>query len=108
MLREALQYQRLCGGRAGPPHEEDPSLSGDGCIHKGEVWAKLGIATMAISGISRVDDVITTKGAGHRRVEGHTAFHIQHLERQAVAAGGGQGREWRGVRIIGQAKQNTT
>ena len=36
MLREALQYQRLCGGVLAL-HEEDPSLSGAGVMHEGEV-----------------------------------------------------------------------
>ncbi len=43
MLRRALQYQRLCGGVLAL-HEEDPSLSGRGAMHEGEVSALLGIA----------------------------------------------------------------
>src|SRR4051812_49505991 len=36
MLRRALQYQRLVGGVIAL-HEEDPSLSGTGVMHEGEV-----------------------------------------------------------------------
>jgi dihydroorotase len=43
LLRRALQYQRLCGGVVAL-HEEDPSLSGDGAMHEGEVSALLGLA----------------------------------------------------------------
>jgi dihydroorotase len=43
LLRKALQYQRLCGGVIAL-HEEDPSLSGEGVMHEGDVSARLGIA----------------------------------------------------------------
>jgi dihydroorotase len=43
MLRQALQYQRLCGGVLAL-HEEDPALSGDGVMHEGSVSALLGLA----------------------------------------------------------------
>src|SRR6185295_6763643 len=43
ILRRALQYQRLCGGVLAL-HEEDPSLSGAGAMHEGEVSARLGLA----------------------------------------------------------------
>ncbi|HXS43185.1 MAG TPA: amidohydrolase family protein, partial [Solirubrobacteraceae bacterium] len=43
VLRRALQYQRLCGGVLAL-HEEDPSLSGRGAMHEGEVSALLGVA----------------------------------------------------------------
>src|SRR3712207_8323408 len=36
LLRRALQYQKLCGGVVAL-HEEDPSLSGKGVMHEGEV-----------------------------------------------------------------------
>ena len=35
MLRQALQYQRLCGGVLAL-HEEDPALSGKGAMHEGD------------------------------------------------------------------------
>jgi dihydroorotase len=43
VLRQALQYQRLAG-RMIALHEEDPSLSGAGVMHEGEVSALLGVA----------------------------------------------------------------
>jgi dihydroorotase len=43
VMRQALQYQRLCGGVLAL-HEEDPSLSGDGVMHEGDVSAQLGLA----------------------------------------------------------------
>ena len=43
ILRLALQYQRLCGGVLAL-HEEDPSLSGAGVMHEGEISARLGLA----------------------------------------------------------------
>ena len=42
-MRQALQYQRLAG-RVLALHEEDPTLSGDGVMHEGEVSALLGLA----------------------------------------------------------------
>ena len=41
VMRQALQYQRLAG-RTIALHEEDPSLSGAGVMHEGEVSALLG------------------------------------------------------------------
>ena len=43
ILRKALQYQRLAGGIL-CLHEEDPTLSGRGVMHEGEVAARLGLA----------------------------------------------------------------
>ena len=45
ILRKALQYQRLAG-RILCLHEEDPTLSGRGVMHEGEVCARLGLAGM--------------------------------------------------------------
>jgi dihydroorotase len=42
VMRQALQYQRLAG-RPLALHEEDPSLSGAGVMHDGEVSALLGL-----------------------------------------------------------------
>ena len=52
LLRKALQYQKLAGGIIAL-HEEDPTLSGKGVMHEGEVSARLGLA--GIPSISRVD-----------------------------------------------------
>jgi dihydroorotase len=43
VMRQALQYQRLAG-RLLALHEEDPSLSGAGVMHEGEMSALLGLA----------------------------------------------------------------
>src|SRR3954453_15847838 len=43
VMRQALQYQRLAG-RVLALHEEDPSLSGDGVMHEGDMSALLGVA----------------------------------------------------------------
>jgi dihydroorotase len=75
MLRRALQYQRLCGGVLAL-HEEDPSLSGAGAIHEGEVSALLGVA-----GIPSVSE--STMVARDAALAGHEGpparVHMQHL-----------------------------
>ena len=43
VMRQALQYQKLAG-RMLALHEEDPSLSGDGAMHEGQMSALLGVA----------------------------------------------------------------
>ncbi|MGH2978330.1 MAG: amidohydrolase family protein, partial [Solirubrobacterales bacterium] len=43
VLRQALQYQRLCGGVIAL-HEEDPALSAGGVMHEGPVSALLGMS----------------------------------------------------------------
>ena len=43
VMRQSLQYQRLAG-RCIALHEEEPSLSGSGVMHEGEVSALLGLA----------------------------------------------------------------
>jgi dihydroorotase len=73
MLRMALQYQRLCGGVLAL-HEEDPSLSGDGVMHEGEVSARLGLA--GIPSIS--ESTLIARDAAIARHEGGR-IHIQHL-----------------------------
>ena len=42
-MRQALRYQRLCGGVLAL-HEEDATLSGDGDMHEGAVSAAIGLA----------------------------------------------------------------
>jgi len=83
MLRKALQYQRLAGGVLAL-HEEDPSLSGNGVMHEGEVSARLGL-----SGIPSVSE--STMIARDAALAGYEQgrIHIQHLSAlesvQAVA-----------------------
>ena len=73
MLRKALQYQRLCGGVIAL-HEEDPSLSGRGVMHEGEVSARLGMA--GIPSIS--ESTMIARDAAIARYEGGR-IHAQHL-----------------------------
>ncbi|MEJ7787569.1 MAG: dihydroorotase [Solirubrobacteraceae bacterium] len=89
MLRKALQYQRLAGGVIAL-HEEDPSLSGRGCMHEGEVSTALGVA-----GIPSVSE--STMIARDAALAGYEdgRIHIQHLSAResidAVAAAKAQG-----------------
>jgi dihydroorotase len=81
MLRRALQYQRLCGGVLAL-HEEDPSLSGAGAMHEGEVSARLGLA--GIPSIS--ESTMIARDASIAGYEGGR-IHIQHLSaRESVEA----------------------
>lgn len=83
MLRKALQYQRLCGGVLAL-HEEDPSLSGSGAMHEGDVSALLGVA-----GIPSISEA--TMVARDALLAGYEGgrIHIQHVSAaetiQAVA-----------------------
>jgi dihydroorotase len=73
MLRRALQYQRLCGGVLAL-HEEDPSLSGHGVMHEGEVSARLGLA-----GIPSVSEsTMVARDAALAAYE-QARVHFQHL-----------------------------
>jgi dihydroorotase len=73
MLRRALQYQRLCGGVLAL-HEEDPSLSGSGAMHEGEVSALLGV-----TGIPSVSEsTMVARDAALAGYEGGRV-HMQHL-----------------------------
>jgi dihydroorotase len=84
LLRRALQYQRLTGGVLAL-HEEDPTLSGDGVMHEGEVSAELGLAGIpALSESTMIGrDCAITAAEGGRT-------HFQHLSArssvQALAA----------------------
>jgi dihydroorotase len=83
ILRRALQYQRLVGGVLAL-HEEDPSLSGSGVMHEGEVATRLGLA-----GIPSISE--STMIARDAAIAGYEdgRIHIQHLSAaesvQAVA-----------------------
>jgi dihydroorotase len=83
ILRRALQYQRLVGGVLAL-HEEDPSMSGDGVMHEGEVSARLGLA--GIPSIS--ESTMIARDAAIAEYESGR-IHIQHLSAkesvQAVA-----------------------
>jgi dihydroorotase len=73
MLRKALQYQRLAGGLLAL-HEEDPSLSGRGAMHEGEVSALLGVA-----GIPSVSEsTMVARDCALAEYE-RARIHVQHL-----------------------------
>jgi dihydroorotase len=81
MLRKALQYQRLAGGVLAL-HEEDPSLSGRGAMHEGEISTALGVA-----GIPSISE--STMIARDAAIAGYEdgRVHIQHLSAaESVAA----------------------
>src|SRR4051812_33987611 len=81
ILRKALQYQKLVGGVIAL-HDEDPTLSGKGVMHEGEVSARLGLA--GIPSISE-STVIARDAALARYEDGR--IHIQHLSaRESVEA----------------------
>jgi len=92
MLRRALQYQRLCGGVLAL-HEEDPSLSGVGAMHEGEVSARLGLA-----GIPSISE--STMIARDAAIAGYEdgRIHIQHLSARESVEAVAEARA-RGVRI---------
>jgi dihydroorotase len=96
MLRKALQYQRLCGGVIAL-HEEDPSLSGKGAMHEGEVSAQLGI-----TGIPSISEA--TMVARDALIAGYEdgRIHIQHLSARESIEALADAKQ-RGVRITGEA-----
>jgi dihydroorotase len=73
VLRQALRYQRLCGGVV-CLHEEDPSLSGDGVMHEGPVSALLGLAGIP----PLAESTMIARDAAIAAYEG-ARIHIQHL-----------------------------
>jgi dihydroorotase len=96
ILRKALQYQKLCGGVIAL-HEEDPTLSGKGVMHEGEVSARLGLA-----GIPSISE--STLIARDAALAGYEdgRIHIQHLSaRESVEAV--EAAKARGVRITAEA-----
>jgi dihydroorotase len=96
MLRRALQYQRLCGGVLAL-HEEDPSLSGAGAMHEGEVSARLGLA-----GIPSISE--STMIARDASIAGYEdgRIHIQHLSARESVEAVAEAKA-RGVQITAEA-----
>ena len=81
VLRQALQYQRLCGGVL-CLHEEDPSLSGAGVMHEGAVSTLLGLVGIP----SLAESTMIARDAALAAHEGGTV-HVQHLSaRESVTA----------------------
>jgi dihydroorotase len=96
MLRKALQYQRLCGGVIAL-HEEDPTLSGKGAMHEGDVSAQLGVT--GIPSIS--ESTMVARDALIAEYEGGR-IHIQHLSARESVQALADAKE-RGGQITGEA-----
>jgi dihydroorotase len=96
ILRKALQYQRLAG-RVLCLHEEDPTLSGRGVMHEGEVSARLGLA--GIPSIS--ESTLIARDASLAGYEGGR-IHIQHLSARESVDAIAEAKA-RGVRITAEA-----
>jgi len=95
VLRRALQYQKLCGAVLAL-HEEDPSLSGDGVMHEGEVSARLGLA--GIPSIS--ESTLIARDAAIAGYEGGR-IHVQHVSAAESVAAIAEAKA-RGVRITAE------
>jgi len=81
VVRQALQYQRLAG-RVLALHEEDPSLSGAGVMHEGEMSALLGLAGIPATS----ESTAIARDAAIARYEGGR-IHVQHVSaRESVEA----------------------
>ena len=102
ILRRALQYQRLCGGVLAL-HEEDPSLSGAGVMHEGEISARLGLA-----GIPSISE--STMIARDAAIAGYEdgRIHIQHLSARGVGRGGRRGEGARRPRSPRRSRRTTS
>src|SRR3954463_1476451 len=96
LLRKALQYQKLVGGVIAL-HEEDPTLSGKGVMHEGEVSARLGLA--GIPSIS--ESTLIARDAAIARYE-DGRIHIQHLSARESVEAIAEAKA-RGVRITCEA-----
>ena len=73
VMRQALQYQRLAG-RTLALHEEDPSLSGNGVMHEGEVSALLGM-----EGIPSVSESTMVARDVELAAYEEGRIHVQHV-----------------------------
>ncbi len=73
ILRKALQYQAMCGGRIAL-HEEDPALTAGGAMHEGDVSMELGLRGVP----SITESVMIARDAAIAGYEGG-AIQIQHL-----------------------------
>ena len=81
VMRQALQYQQLAG-RVIALHEEDPSLSGAGVMHEGEMSALLGVA-----GIPSVSESTMVARDCALALYEHGRIHVQHVSaRETVDA----------------------
>ncbi len=96
ILQKALQYQKLVGGVI-CLHEEDPTLSGKGVMHEGEVSARLGLA--GIPSIS--ESTLIARDAAIAAYEGGR-IHVQHLSARESVENVAEAKA-RGVRISAEA-----
>jgi dihydroorotase len=95
LLRNALRYQRLCGGVLAL-HEEDPALSGAGVMGEGVVSVELGLA-----GIPSISESTMIARDALIAEHEHGRVHFQHLStRRSIDALAGA-RE-RGVKVSGE------
>jgi dihydroorotase len=89
VMRQALQYQRLAG-RVLALHEEDPTLSGDGAMHEGEMSALLGVAgipSVSESSIVARDCALALFEEGRIHVQHVSARETVDVIERAKAAG---------------------
>jgi len=87
VMHQALQYQRLAG-RTLALHEEDPSLSGRGVMHEGDMSALLGLA-----GIPSVSESAMVARDCALAAYEQGRIHVQHLSARET------------VEVIAHAKQ---
>jgi dihydroorotase len=81
LVRQALQYQRLCGGVLAL-HEEEPSLSGKGVMHEGPISALLGL-----SGIPSISESTAIQRDAAIALYEEGRLHVLHLSAaESVAA----------------------
>src|ERR671911_1505496 len=96
ILRKALQYQRLAG-KVLCLHEEDPTLSGRGVMHEGEVSARLGLA-----GIPSISESTLIARDASRAGYGAGRIHIRHLSARESVDAIAEAKA-RGVKITAEA-----
>lgn len=89
ILRKALQYQRMCGGRIAL-HEEDPALSAGGAMHEGTVSMELGlrgVPSISESTMIARDAAIAGYEGGRIQVQHLSAIESIEAVRRARADG---------------------
>jgi dihydroorotase len=96
VMRQALQYQRLCD-RTLALHEEDPSLSGDGVMHEGEVSAQLGLTGIP----SLSESTMVARDCALAAYEDGW-IHVQHVSARESVEALAAARE-KGVRVTAEA-----
>jgi dihydroorotase len=89
LLRRALQYQRMCGGRIAL-HEEDPALTAGGAMHEGTVSMELGlrgVPSISESTMIARDAAIAGYEGGRIQVQHLSAVESIEAVRRARADG---------------------